>query len=71
MLQLFIHPLLYRYLQKDKVNGPEGSTVYYELAERALDAPMSDRVKEHISQVVFWKSKLYKFVVSSFFTKNI
>ncbi|KAK8466069.1 hypothetical protein PHAVU_009G253100 [Phaseolus vulgaris] len=40
-----------RYLQKDKVNGPEGSTVYYELAERALDAPMSDRVKEHISQI--------------------
>ncbi|KAK7354837.1 hypothetical protein VNO80_20365 [Phaseolus coccineus] len=41
-----------RYLQKDKVNGPEGNTVYYELAERALDAPMSDRLKEHISQIV-------------------
>ncbi|QCE13308.1 uncharacterized protein LOC114162126 [Vigna unguiculata] len=41
-----------RYLQKDKVNGPEGNTLYYELAERALDAPMSDRVKEYISQIV-------------------
>ncbi|KAG4946281.1 hypothetical protein JHK87_042288 [Glycine soja] len=39
-----------RYLQKDKVNGPEGNTVYYELAERALDGPMNDRVKEYISQ---------------------
>ncbi|TKY72549.1 Melanoma-associated antigen G1 [Spatholobus suberectus] len=41
-----------RYLQKDKVNGPEGNTVYYELAERALDGPMNDRVKEYISQIV-------------------
>ncbi|XP_014499145.1 uncharacterized protein LOC106760196 [Vigna radiata var. radiata] len=41
-----------RYLQKDRVNGPEGNTLYYELAERALDAPMNDRVKEYISQIV-------------------
>ncbi|KAG4990463.1 Non-structural maintenance of chromosomes element 3 [Glycine max] len=41
-----------RYLQKDKVNGPEGNTVYYELAERALDGPMNDRIKEYISQIV-------------------
>lgn len=40
-----------RYLQKEKVNGPEGSTIYYELAERALDAPINDRIKEYISQV--------------------
>ncbi|XP_027339646.1 uncharacterized protein LOC113853287 [Abrus precatorius] len=41
-----------RYLQKDKVNGPEGNTVYYELADRALDGPISDRVKEYISQIM-------------------
>ncbi|KAK7246348.1 hypothetical protein RIF29_41214 [Crotalaria pallida] len=41
-----------RYLQKDKVNGPEGSTVYYELAERALDGPISERIKEYTSQIV-------------------
>ncbi|XP_020238509.1 melanoma-associated antigen 2 isoform X2 [Cajanus cajan] len=41
-----------RYLQKDKVNGPEGNTVYYELAERALDGPMNDKIKEYISQIV-------------------
>ncbi|KAK7845394.1 melanoma-associated antigen d4 [Quercus suber] len=41
-----------RYLQKDKVNGPEGSTLFYELAERALDAPVNDRIKEYISQVL-------------------
>lgn len=43
---------LCRYLQKDKVNGPEGSTLFYELAERALDAPVYDRIKEYISQVL-------------------
>lgn len=50
-----INLFLYRYLQKDKVNGPEGNTVYYELAERALDGSISDKVKEYISQVVFGK----------------
>ncbi|KAK7272721.1 hypothetical protein RJT34_29517 [Clitoria ternatea] len=40
-----------RYLQKDKVNGPEGNIVYYELAERALDGPISNKVKEYISQI--------------------
>ncbi|KAK6135830.1 hypothetical protein DH2020_030438 [Rehmannia glutinosa] len=35
-----------RYLQKEKVNGPEGNIVYYELAERALDAAFNDRIKE-------------------------
>ncbi|KAH9690702.1 MAGE domain-containing protein [Citrus sinensis] len=29
-----------RYLQKDKINGPEGNTLFYELAERALDGPI-------------------------------
>ncbi|OMO94346.1 MAGE protein [Corchorus olitorius] len=29
-----------RFLQKDKVNGPEGTTLFYELAERALDGPI-------------------------------
>ncbi|XP_073309274.1 uncharacterized protein [Primulina huaijiensis] len=41
-----------RYLQKEKVNGPEGNTVYYELAERALDASTNDKIKEYISQIV-------------------
>uniref|UniRef100_A0A803LUN1 MAGE domain-containing protein n=1 Tax=Chenopodium quinoa TaxID=63459 RepID=A0A803LUN1_CHEQI len=39
-----------RYLQKDKVNGPEGTTVMYELAERALDGEVSQKIKEYISQ---------------------
>ncbi|CAN1331797.1 Melanoma-associated antigen 1, partial [Linum perenne] len=41
-----------RYLQKGKVNGPDGSTVSYELAERALDGPVNDKIKEYISQVL-------------------
>uniref|UniRef100_A0A2N9F9S0 MAGE domain-containing protein n=1 Tax=Fagus sylvatica TaxID=28930 RepID=A0A2N9F9S0_FAGSY len=60
-----IHPVLgnvkqalealvqHRYLQKDKVNGPEGSTLFYELAERALDGPVNERIKEYISQVFY------------------
>ncbi|GKV09354.1 hypothetical protein SLEP1_g20866 [Rubroshorea leprosula] len=41
-----------RYLQKEKVTGPEGNTVFYELAERALDGPVSERIKQYISQIV-------------------
>uniref|UniRef100_A0A5B6Z8E1 Putative melanoma-associated antigen 8 isoform X2 n=1 Tax=Davidia involucrata TaxID=16924 RepID=A0A5B6Z8E1_DAVIN len=41
-----------RYLQKDKVNGPEGNTLFYELAERALDGTISEKIKEYISQIV-------------------
>ncbi|KAG5538668.1 hypothetical protein RHGRI_019286 [Rhododendron griersonianum] len=41
-----------RYLQKEKSNGPEGNTLVYELAERALDGPISERIKEYISQFV-------------------
>ncbi|CAB4267158.1 unnamed protein product [Prunus armeniaca] len=41
-----------RYLQKDKVSGPEGHTLFYELAERALDAPVSDSIKAYIAQFV-------------------
>lgn len=41
-----------RYLQKDKVNGPEGNTVMYELAERALDGEISQKIKDYISQIV-------------------
>lgn len=41
-----------RYLQKEKVNGPEGNTVFYELAERALDGPVSEKIKQYISQIV-------------------
>nr|XP_043621844.1 melanoma-associated antigen 8 [Erigeron canadensis] len=41
-----------RYLQKDKTNGPEGLTLYYELAERGLLATASSSFKESISQIV-------------------
>lgn len=41
-----------RYLQKNKVSGPEGNTLYYELAERALDGQMNERIKEYISQMM-------------------
>ncbi|KAH6813106.1 melanoma-associated antigen G1-like protein [Perilla frutescens var. frutescens] len=41
-----------RYLQKEKVNGPECNTVFYELAERALDAPIYDKIKEYVAQIV-------------------
>ncbi|WCJ44453.1 hypothetical protein M5689_025119 [Euphorbia peplus] len=41
-----------RYLQKDKVNGPEGNSIVYELAERALDGPVHGRIKEYITQIV-------------------
>ncbi|KAE9445909.1 hypothetical protein C3L33_22185, partial [Rhododendron williamsianum] len=37
---------------KEKSNGPEGNTLVYELAERALDGPISERIKEYISQIV-------------------
>lgn len=62
MINLFIR----RYLQKDKVNGPEGNIVYYELAERALDGPIGDKIKEYTSQVVFGKVNYVSFVVSSY-----
>lgn len=41
-----------RYLQKDKSNGPEGLTLYYELAERGLNATNSSSFKDCISQIV-------------------
>ncbi|CAI9292315.1 unnamed protein product [Lactuca saligna] len=41
-----------RYLQKDKSNGPEGLTLFYELAERGLDATLSSTFKDSLSQIV-------------------
>ncbi|PIN08487.1 hypothetical protein CDL12_18935 [Handroanthus impetiginosus] len=41
-----------RYLQREKVNGPDGNTIYYELAERALDADVYDKIKEYVTQIV-------------------
>ncbi|GER46469.1 melanoma-associated antigen G1 [Striga asiatica] len=41
-----------RYLQKEKVSGPDGNTICYELAERALDETTNDRIKEYITQIV-------------------
>ncbi|XP_072981971.1 uncharacterized protein [Typha latifolia] len=44
-----------RYLQKEKVAGPEGHTVMYELAERALDQSISGKLKDYISQQIVSK----------------
>jgi len=41
-----------RYIQKDKVHGPEGDVIVYELAERALDEIVNGRLKESITQIV-------------------
>ncbi|XP_074263043.1 uncharacterized protein LOC141585875 [Silene latifolia] len=41
-----------RYIQKDKVNGPEGNTVVFELAERALDGEVSQKIKDYVSQII-------------------
>nr|AAD46004.1 F21H2.2 [Arabidopsis thaliana] len=41
-----------RFLQKEKVSGPEGSTLFYDLAERALDPQVSEKVKDYISQIL-------------------
>ncbi|KAM0936327.1 putative MAGE domain, melanoma-associated antigen, MAGE domain, winged helix WH1 [Dioscorea sansibarensis] len=43
--------VLQRYLHKEKVNGPEGNTVMYELAERALDESVNEKVKDYIAQI--------------------
>lgn len=43
--------LLCRYLQKAKVNGPEGNITFYELAERAIDGPVSEKIKDYVAQV--------------------
>uniref|UniRef100_A0A1D1ZF36 Melanoma-associated antigen G1 n=1 Tax=Anthurium amnicola TaxID=1678845 RepID=A0A1D1ZF36_9ARAE len=40
-----------RYLQKEKVNGPEGNTLMYELAERAKDDSFSEKLKDYIAQI--------------------
>ncbi|KAE8704426.1 RNA-binding protein 40-like [Hibiscus syriacus] len=41
-----------RYLQKDKVSGPEGTTMFYELAERAMEGTVTERIKQYITQIV-------------------
>ncbi|KAK8649113.1 hypothetical protein V6N13_129849 [Hibiscus sabdariffa] len=41
-----------RFLQKDKVSSPEGSTLFYELAERALESTISERIKQYVTQIV-------------------
>lgn len=38
-------------MHKDKSNGPEGLTLFYELAERGLDATLSSSFKDSLSQV--------------------
>ncbi|KAG8100732.1 hypothetical protein GUJ93_ZPchr0013g36762 [Zizania palustris] len=49
--QALEHLVLLRYLLKEKLTGPEGNCVMYELAERALDESISGRLKDYISQV--------------------
>uniref|UniRef100_M8ATU6 Uncharacterized protein n=1 Tax=Aegilops tauschii TaxID=37682 RepID=M8ATU6_AEGTA len=39
-----------KYLLKEKIAGPEGHSMVYELAERALDESISSKLKEYISQ---------------------
>ncbi|KAM7277299.1 hypothetical protein ACFE04_019165 [Oxalis oulophora] len=41
-----------RYLQKYQTTGPDGKILYYELAERAQDGPVSEKIKEYISEIV-------------------
>ncbi|XP_057865976.2 uncharacterized protein LOC131073519 [Cryptomeria japonica] len=41
-----------RYIQRERLSGPEGDTIVYELAERALDGIVSGKVKESIMQVI-------------------
>ena len=36
------------------MNGHEGNTLFYELAERALDETINKKIKEYISQVFFF-----------------
>ncbi|KAK3189064.1 hypothetical protein Dsin_028625 [Dipteronia sinensis] len=36
--------------KKDKVRGHEVNILFYELAERALDGPVSQKIKDYISQ---------------------
>uniref|UniRef100_A0A0E0M976 MAGE domain-containing protein n=1 Tax=Oryza punctata TaxID=4537 RepID=A0A0E0M976_ORYPU len=40
-----------RYMQKDKLTEPEGHSMMYEFAERALDESISGKLKDYISQV--------------------
>ncbi|KAH9756556.1 MAGE domain-containing protein [Citrus sinensis] len=60
-----------RYLQKDKVNGPEGNTLFYELAERALDGPVSEKMKEYISERRTMACDPFSDVFSVYTTKRI
>lgn len=55
-----------RYLQKYKVNGPESNNLFYELAERALDGPVAEKIKEYIEEVLFGDNPLI-FVFFFFF----
>ncbi|KAG8503220.1 hypothetical protein CXB51_001072 [Gossypium anomalum] len=48
-----------RYLQKDKVSGPDGTTLFYELAERALDGTVSEKIKQYISQALLFLSDTF------------
>ncbi|WVZ61884.1 hypothetical protein U9M48_011692 [Paspalum notatum var. saurae] len=47
-LELLVH----WYLLKEKLAGPEGHALMYELAERALDESISGVLKDYISQIV-------------------
>lgn len=44
---------VFRYLLKEKTNGPEGNIFMYEFAEQSLDAPVNIKMKEYIAQVMY------------------
>ncbi|KAL6880557.1 hypothetical protein ACP4OV_012122 [Aristida adscensionis] len=50
--QALEHLVQQRYLLKEKLTGPEGHFMMYELAERALDESIMGKLKDYISQVV-------------------
>eukprot|EP00252_Welwitschia_mirabilis_P021710 TRINITY_DN5646_c0_g1_i1.p1 TRINITY_DN5646_c0_g1~~TRINITY_DN5646_c0_g1_i1.p1 ORF type:complete len:238 (-),score=45.57 TRINITY_DN5646_c0_g1_i1:313-1026(-) len=40
-----------KFIQRNKVSGPEGNFMVYELGERALDETVNGRLKEYITQI--------------------
>ncbi|KAK8941904.1 hypothetical protein KSP40_PGU011545 [Platanthera guangdongensis] len=41
-----------RFIQKEKVNGAEGNVIIYELAERALEASVYEKLKDYIVEIL-------------------
>ena len=43
---------IFRYIPNDKVNGPEGDMIVYDLAERVLYEVINGKLKESIIKVI-------------------